>query len=283
MLESHYPHFITNIAISIGTVIFLYLIQRAIVFRINRRIKNIKTRHNYRKLTFYTLTLIACVAIGFIWIGWIQPGVVFSIIGAGVVISLGDAILSFFGWLFIIARRPFEVGERVQIGEIKGDVVDIKGLHTVLLEIGGWVEDEQSTGRIVNIPNNVVFRKPIYNYTKGFDFIWNEVKIIITFESNYKHAKEICIKYLNDFHNSWAMNLDLKIREAQNTYAIYYDKLTPIVYVKVVDSGILLSLRYLVEPHKRRYSENFLAENILDEFTKAEDINFAYTTFRITK
>jgi len=180
-------------------------------------------------------------------------------------------------------RKPFEIGERVQIGSLKGDVVDIRGFSTVLLELEGWVKDEQSTGRVVYIPNNFIFRQPVYNYTRGFDFIWDEIKIAITFESNYKKAKEICLEYLDDFHNSWAKDLDKKIRYAQNIYAIYYEKLTPTVYVKIVDSGILLSLRYLVEPHRRRYSEDLLYKKILDEFSKAKDITFAYTTYRIIK
>lgn len=275
--------FILHSLISLVVLLLIYLIKIILLRRINKKVENITLRHNYRKLVVYISSFIALLILGLIWIRRLNFGIVFSIIGAGIVISLGDVILSFFGWLVIIIRKPFSVGERVQIGPIKGDVVDIRVFYVTLLEIGGWVEEEQSTGRIVHVPNNFIFRNPIYNYTKGFDFIWNEVKITITFESNYQRAKEICLKYLNEFHDNWAKDLDKKIRQAQNIYAIYYDKLTPIVYVKIVDSGVLLSLRYLVEPHKRRFSENFLSEKILDEFSKAEDIKFAYTTYRITR
>jgi len=277
------PDFVARIFLSISILIFIYIIKRAVVHYINKRIENITLRHNYRKLTVYIFTAISLLALGFIWIRRVNFGIIFSIVGAGLVIALSDLILSFFGWLFIIIRKPFEVGERVQIGSVKGDVIDIRAFYVTLLEIEGWIKEEQSTGRIVHIPHNFIFRNPVYNYTKGFDFIWNEIKITVTFESNYKKAKEICLKFLNEFHNSWAKDLDKKIKHAQDIYAIYYDKLTPTVYVKIVESGVLLSLRYLVEPHKRRYSENFLYENILDEFSKADDINFAYTTYRISK
>jgi len=272
-----------RISFSIGIILLAYLIKRIIVLKINRTVKNIIVRHNYRKLTVYILGVIAFLTIIFVWLRRINFGIIFSIIGAGLIISLNDLILSFFGWLFIVVRKPFDVGERVQIGSVKGDVVDIRAFYVTLLEIEGWVKDEQSTGRIVHLPNNFIFKNPVYNYTKGFNFIWNELKITITFESNYKNAKDICLDFLRQFHNSWAVDLDGKIEQAQNIYAIYYKTLTPTVYVKIVENGILLSLRYLVEPHKRRFSENFLFENILNEFSKSPDINFAYPTYRLTK
>ncbi|MBL7198069.1 MAG: mechanosensitive ion channel [Candidatus Omnitrophica bacterium] len=275
--------FHNRILISIVAVFLIYTVKNTVAYYINRKITNINVRHGYRKLTAYISSVIILLILGFVWIRRINVGIIFSIVGAGLVISLSDFILSFIGWFFIIIRKPFEIGERVQIGTIKGDVVDIRGFYITLLEIGDWVEDEQSTGRIVHIPNNFIFRSPIYNYTKGFDFIWDEVKIGITFESNYKKAKDICLKYLDEFHSTWAKDLDEKIKKAQNIYAISYKELNPTVYVKIVDSGILLSLRYLVKPHQRRFSENFLYEKVLDEFSKANDINFAYTTYRITK
>lgn len=277
------PDFLIRVIFSVIILLIIYIIKEIVVRRINKNIENITLRHGYRKLSLYVFTTIIILIIGFVWIKKINFGVVFSIIGAGLVISLSDLILSFFGWLFVIVRKPFEIGERVQIGSVKGDVVDIRVFYVTLLEIEGWIKEEQSTGRIVHIPNNFIFRNPIYNYTKGFDFIWDEIKITITFESNYKKAKEICIKHIDEFHNSWAKDLDKKIRNAQNFYAIYYKKLTPTVYVKIVDSGILLSLRYLVEPQKRRDSENLLYEKILDEFSDSSDINFAYTTYRLTR
>jgi len=272
-----------RILVSVALVGIFYLIKATIVYLINRRIEDINVRHSYRKLTVYLCSFIPLVILLIVWIKHIDFGIFFSIIGAGVVISLADFILSFVGWLYIVTRKPFEVGERVQIGSVKGDVIDIRGFFVTLLEIGEWVEAEQSTGRIVNIPNNFIFRNPVYNYSKGFNFIWNEIKILITFESNYGKASDICLKYLNEFHNTWAHDLDKKMRHAQNYYAVYYRRFTPIVYKEVSESGIRLSLRYLVEPRRRRFSENFLYEKILVEFTQAPDIHFAYTTYRLTK
>ena len=114
-------------------------------------------------------------------------------IGAGIALALQDVILSVAGWFLIIVRRPFQVGDRIELGGVKGDVIDIRLLQTSLLEIGNWVDADQSTGRIVHCPHSLVFKEPLFNYTKGFEFIWNEIKIPLTFESNWKKGKEIIL------------------------------------------------------------------------------------------
>ncbi len=269
--------------VTVVAFVTAWLIKKVIVYHINKRIEDVTLKHSYRKLTVYSLTGLALFLAGIIWLQHVNLGVLFSIIGAGLVISLSELILSGFGWFLLTVRGPFKTGERVQIGEIKGDVIDIRAFYIALLEVEGWVKEEQSTGRIVYLPNNFIFKNPIYNYSKGFNFIWNEVKITITFESNYHKAKEICLKYLDEFHNNWARDLDKKIRQVQDSYAIHYSRLTPTVYVKIVESGVELSLRYLVEPLQIRFSEDFLSKKLLDEFAMANDINFAYTTYRIIK
>ncbi|MDI6606155.1 MAG: mechanosensitive ion channel [Candidatus Omnitrophota bacterium] len=278
-----FEKFSFHIFVSLALLILVLAVKKAVVHRINSRVEEVNARHNYRKLAVYICNTVFVVVLGFIWIRRINFGLFLSIIGAGVVISLADYILSLAGWLFIIARKPFVVGDRIQIGSVKGDVLDLRTFFITLMEIGGWVQDEQSTGRIVYIPNNFIFKNPVYNYTHGFNFIWNEIKITITFESNYNKASQICLNFLNEFHNSWARDLEQKIRQAQNFYAIHYKELTPIVYLKIVDSGILLSLRYLVEPQKRRSSENALSAKVLEGFSRESDIRLAYTTYRLVE
>lgn len=282
MFETIQPY-LARIIFSLVIIFAVYILKKFLTRKINAKVSDIRIRHNYRKLTVYILGFFLIVILGGVWIRKISFGVVFSIIGAGLVVALGDFILSFCGWFFLIIRRPFEIGDRIQLGQIKGDVVDIRAFYVALLEIENWVEGEQSTGRVVYIPNNFIFKKAIYNYTRGFNFIWNEVKVVITFESNIDKAKEICLKALDNLHNSWAKNLEEQIRQAQREFAISYSKLTPTVYVKIIDSGVLLCLRYLIPPHSRRDSENRLYTEILNSFNREEDITFAYTTYRIVK
>jgi small-conductance mechanosensitive channel len=92
------------------------------------------------------------------------------------------------GWVFIVWRHPFRVGDRVQIGEHAGDVVDLRIFQFSLMEIRNWVEADQSTGKIIHIPNGIIFTSPLANYTHGFNYLWNEIPITITFESDWEKA-----------------------------------------------------------------------------------------------
>ena len=107
------------------------------------------------------------------------------------------------GWCFILIRQPFKVGDRIQIGKVAGDVIDIRFFNFQLNEIGNWVDADQSTGRIIHIPNGIVFTEPQANYTAGFQYIWNEIPVLVTFESDWKKAKQLLTDIVNH-HGSYA-------------------------------------------------------------------------------
>lgn len=270
--------------VSIGIAVFLYIFAGIIVRIINKKMTDLKRRHRARKTTLYTTTLIIVGIISLIWIRNLKTiSIVMSVVGAGLVLALQEAILSIAGWFLILFRRPFEPGDRIELGGVKGDVIDVRLFQTSVLEIGNWVKEDQSTGRITHIPNSAVFKGPLHNYTKGFEFIWNEIKITVTFESNWKKAEEIMLGFARKEAEKVSSQVDRRIKKMAEEYLIYYEKLTPIVYVKVVDFGIELSLRYLCEAKMRRRTQDELTRAILDEFGKQRDINFAYPTYRLVK
>jgi len=201
-------------------------------------------------------------------------------LSAGIAIALKDVVANFAGWLFIISRRPFSVGDRIQIGNYAGDVIDTRVFQFTLLEIGNWVNADQSTGRIVHIPNGMVLSEVLANYSKGFQYIWNEIPVLITFESNWKKAKKILQKIADKDAEQLSKAAEKRVKEASKKFMILYSKLTPIVYTSVQDSGVLLTIRYLCEPQRRRDSEQVIWEDILKEFTRNNDIDFAYPTQR---
>jgi small-conductance mechanosensitive channel len=187
------------------------------------------------------------------------------------------------GWFLILIRRPFEVGDRIELGGVKGDVIDIRLFQTSMLEIGNWVGADQSTGRIVNVPNSAIFKKENFNYSRGFEFIWNEIKVIVTFESDWKRAEEIMMSHAVEHAEEMENVIKRKIDIMAQSYMIRYDKFRPIVYVDIKDSGVELSLRYLTEARDRRATHDELCRYILSDFEKEESVNFAYTTYRIVK
>lgn len=241
-----------------------------------------KTKHRYRRIIYYVATFIGFIILATIWSGTTKSlTTIIGVASAGVAIALQQVLLNIAGWLFIIIRRPFDIGDRIEIGGVRGDVIDISLFQSSLLEIGNWVDADQSTGRIVHCPNSLVFKEPLFNYTKGFEFIWNEIKVLLTFESNWKKGKEIILNSVAKEQQQLEGVMKEKLKRMSRKYLIHYTKFTPIVYTRVADSGVELTLRYLVGTKERRSSQHRISEEILEAFEKEEGIELAYPTYRI--
>ncbi len=227
-------------------------------------------------------SFLAVVVILFLWAEkFSQFATIIGLLSAGLAIAMKDIIVDWMGWLFILLRRPFYLGDRIEIAGTRGDVVDIRVFQFSLLEVGNWVESDQSTGRIIHIPNRYVFTHHLINYNNGFGFIWNEIPVLITFESNWKKAKKILstIAEKHSIHFSEEAKEALKKKMAR--FMIYYKHLSPRVFTSVRDSGVLLTIRYLCRPKKRRITEENMWEDILSSFSREADIDLAYPTYRI--
>jgi len=162
-------------------------------------------------------------------------------------------------------------------------VIDLRLFQFTLNEIGNWVDADQSTGRIIHIPNGRVFTEPLANYDKGFKYIWNEVPVLVTFESDWKKAKDILTRIAFKHAEHLTAQAEQDLLSASRQYLINYTKLSPIVYTKATDSGVLLTIRYLIEPRKRRGTEHAIWEDILTEFAQCPDVDLAYHTVRSFK
>ena len=249
-----------------------------------KKIKNIKTKYLWRKAGDYLLFFVGFLLIGRTWFVAVQSLATFvGIITAGLTIAMRELLIDLAGWLFILTRRPFNLGDRIEIGDLKGDVIDIRAFKFTLLEVENWVDGEQSTGRIVHVPNRDIFSKEIYNYTIGFRFIWNEVSIVITYESNYEKAKKIVEGIVGKHSANLPEKAEQKVIEAAQKFLVYYSSLTPIVYTKVIDYGVKLTMRYICSPKMRRITEHRIYEDVIKAFSKEDDIDFAYPTYRIFK
>lgn len=266
---------------TIVVILVIWLIRWLVGRLIHHRITDVRTRYIWNKTVAYITVVIAIFSIGSVWFkGFKDLSTYLGLLSAGLAIALKDPLTNIAGWLFIILRRSFTVGDRVQIGNQSGDVIDIRVFQFVLLEIGNWVDAEQSTGRIIYIPNSRVFTEPVANYSKGFQYIWDEIRVLITFESDWQKAKQILLDVVNKRAEQLSKAAERKLREASHKFLIFYRNLTPTVYTSVRDSGVQLTLRFLCEPRRRRGVEQAIWEDILAEFGRCEDIDFAYPTTR---
>jgi small-conductance mechanosensitive channel len=271
-----------KIVYSLAAIIITYFITFIVVRIINKTVKDLKRKYTLRKFAVYIGTLICILAIILIWIqrtGSVTT--IISVIGAGLMLALHQPITSIAGWLLILIRRPYEIGDRISIGNNSGDVIDIRLFYTSMLEIGNWVDADQSTGRIIHSPNGKVFTEPIINYTRGFEYIWNEIKIVVTFESDWKKARKIILDIGTKDFMDLGERVKAKIERMSKKYMIHYGKFTPIVWTNIVDFGVELTLRYLTEARRRRSTQDAICQDVLDSFKKEKNIDFAYPTYRI--
>ncbi len=270
------------------SLIILFLTEIFIIVTIkiaNKKIINIKKRHSLRKRIYYISFLMVIILMLFIWVQNIGSVTTFlGMISAGLALALHQALLNIAGWVLIVLQHPFNLGDRIEWDGIKGDVIDINIFYTSLLETENWVNGDQSTGRVVNIPNANIFKIPQFNYSTGFSAIWDELKILYTFKSDWEKAKKIMTETV---YEEKEKDLEKKIRKEMKdmgkTYMIKQGKLTPITYVDIKESGIQITIRYLSPIRHQRGIRNRIFESMLKKLRKEENIEMAYPTITLNK
>ena len=271
-----------QIILTIVAAVAIYAVARVLRRALLSRAVNLEKRHSVRRTVSWISVLFFIAVTALIWARQIGSlGVFLGIIGAGLALSLQEALLCVAGWMLIITKRPFAVGDRVEINKRIGDVIDVSVFQVTLLEVGNWVEADQSTGRILILPNSDVFRHGICNYTKGFPFIWNEFSTVVTFESDWRTAKELMLKQAEEEAEKIEEQVSRQITDMQRQYAIQYERFGPIVYTSIADNGVQLALRYLSPVRERRATTHRIAEGILDAFAEQTKIDLAYPTTRM--
>jgi small-conductance mechanosensitive channel len=258
---------------------FAFRILASLVF--DRRIPDISRRYIVHKTINYVLGAGLLLAILVVWFGNVTGWAAYlGILSAGLAIALQDPVTNLAGWIFIALRKPFVVGDRIEIGDHRGDVIDMRLFQFTIVEIGNWVSADQSTGRIIHIPNGWVFKNSTANYTQGFNFIWNELPVTVTFESNWEKAKEVLTEIAERHSILRSHEAQEQVRQAAKKYLILFKYLTPIVWTAVADVGVTLTVRYICDPRRRRSSETAIWEDVLRAFAENDDIDFAYPTTR---
>lgn len=263
-------------------ILFLWVVRKITLKIVFDRTITIDTKYQWRRGANYLVSILGMLLVGRIWFEAFQSLSMFlGLATAGLAVALKEPVANLAAWLFIFFRKPFDIGDRIQIGEKSGDVVDMRIFQFSILEVGNWVDADQSTGRIIHVPNGLVFSQMVANYSKGLKFLWNEIPVLITFESDWKKAKGLLLDIANKSVGHIKKAVEKKLKREPPKYLIRYSILDPAVYTTVRDSGVLLTIRYLCEPHQRRNTEQALWEAILTEFGNNSDIEFAYPTRRL--
>jgi len=230
---------------------------------------------SWKKTTFYIAFGLTVLVIMQLWTESLQLFFTFlGLVAAALVITLKEPFMSLAGALFILWRKPFGVGDRIEIDGRKGDVIDISFFRFLMVEVGNWVKGDQSTGGILHLPNLLVFTKPLVNYSQGMHYVWNELMLHLTLDSDWEKAKAVLQQIALQELSEIAAEAKLELAKASEEYLIVYKNLTPIVYVKVWEKSIDLTLRYLCAPRQRRATESKLWELILKQFQQDPTVKF---------
>lgn len=202
-------------------------------------------------------------------------GVLFSlgIVGFGITFALQQPLLSFLGWIYIMIKRPLAVGDRVKIGDAKGDVIEVDFLVTTLWEVGGdLVTSHQPSGRVVTVPNSVVLSSDVINYTTMVEYVWNELSVQVAYETDLEFAREAMVEEADGYLGpEMARNVaDYRRRLAETAVELEVSD-RPSVNVVQEESWVSLRLRYLTHPRRGTRVRNELYQRILERFTQHPD------------
>ncbi len=251
--------------ISTVVVVFIFLgLRKSGQFIFSKKFSGRKeyvVNQTYRVI----LNVLEVLILLFIWDDYIKSLMtLISVISAAMTIALRELILNFFCGLYIKIKKPFKVEDRIQIEDLKGDVMNISALDFEVLEVSTKEEHGQSTGIVVTFPNSIVFSKPVKNINKGFKYVWDELTVKINLDCDLSANKQALYKIVNELEvvKSIPRKMKEQISNINNSNRIYFNQYEPIIYTKIVDKHVELTIRYLMHPKKSRFVESVIWNNI---------------------
>jgi len=203
-----------------------------------------------------------------------------GLIGFGLTFAMRTPLTCLVGWLMIIVRKPFRINDRIKVQDIEGDVVDITLMYTLLREVGAG--GTEPTGRLVTFPNSMLLQEPIINYTLDVNYLWDEISVSVTYESDRKLAEKVIKECTTEVVGNIMKDGAEAMKRVSQRYRAMgrgiseYIHLTPQIRVELADSCFNVSARYIVKARHRRKIRTQIYQKILDRFKETEGIEIAY-------
>lgn len=281
LLHPYVRKFLLIVAALLILNLLLGLLRRSLLARVDSN----DTRYRLRKVFSFTSFFVSLAIITWAFsdhLGGLSVSI--GVAGAGVAFALQEVIASFAGWIAVSIGGFYSVGDRVQLGGIVGDVIDVGVIRTTLMETGQWVKGDQYSGRIVRISNSFVFKEPVFNYSADFPFVWDEITVPVKYGSDHRLAKallqqtadEILGEYVPRARATWELMLQ--------KYRIEEASVSPTVTLVANDNWLEYTIRYVVDYKRRRSTKDQLFTRILDAFeTSAGRVAMASATFHLVE
>ncbi len=270
------------ITIVVG-VLVIHVIARFVKRSLETRLKDNDARYRGRKFVEIVGRVASIVFIAVVFsdkLGGLT--VALGVAGAGIAFALQEVIASVAGWFSVSFAHLYGTGDRVQLGGIKGDVIDIGILRTTLMECGQWVDGDLYNGRVVRIANAFVFKEPVFNYSREFPFLWDEIKIPVKYGCDHRLAREILERVTNEVVGDYTRGAKEAWADLVRQYRIEDARVEPMITLIANDNWIEFTARYVVEYKSRRITKDKLFTRILDEIDKTDGrVAVASATFQL--
>jgi small-conductance mechanosensitive channel len=276
------PNVVKLIEVAIGILIVSIVFKMA-ARGLSSQVQDGDLRYRIRKiLAFISYGFIALLIVTIFNENLRQLTVIFGVVGAGIAFALQEVIASFAGWTAISFGEFYKTGDRVQLGGIMGDVIDINPLRTTLMECGDWVKADLYNGRIVRIANSFVFKEPVFNYSGDFPFIWDEIVIPVRHGSDHRLARTILQRVVEEVTGSYIEPAKARWSRMTHKYLIEDAQIEPFVTLIANDNWLEFTVRYVVDYKKRRATKDRLFTQILEEIESTNRrVELASTTVEL--
>jgi small-conductance mechanosensitive channel len=284
-----------KLLLTLGFFVVFFILRyglTAIAYLIIRGRKNEQSRFWIQQ----TLSLVLAILLlaGFLSIWFDNPERLATVIGfisAGLAFALQKVITSIAAYFVILRGQIFRVGDRILMSGVRGDVISLGFTRTTIMEMGQppgerpddpnvWVKSRQFTGRIVTVTNDKIFETPVFNYSREFPFIWEEMTLPIKYTGNRRRAEEIILEVINR-HALHKKDVNAEMLEKmEREFYVSEKDLKPRVFYRLTDNWIEMNARFLTEEHGSRERKDQMSREILDAF-EAENIEIASATFEV--
>lgn len=265
--------------------IIIISISKLIQKNISKVVKDNSSKYRVRKFINFFGFILIILAASIIYsdkLGGLT--VAFGVAGAGIAFALQEIIVSIAGWIAITFGRYFKVGDRILLGGVTGDVIDISVMRTTLMECGKWINGDLYNGRVVRIANSFLFKDPVYNYSGDFPFLWDEIVVPIKHGSDVTEVKEIFSNIAKDIVGDYSKKASEAWSELVNKYMVENAQINPLITVTFDENWITFTLRYVVDYKSRRGTKDKLFSKILEASKNSPDkIKIAYSTLEISQ
>ena len=280
LISTEYEKFITAL-IALAVVFILSKVAQS---WISRHVKDTDIRYRVRKIVTF-LSFLAAVIVSAAIFSVSLSGLSLSIgvAGAGVAFALQEVIASVAGWAAISFGSFYSPGDRVQLGGITGDVIDIGILRTTLMEVGQWVNADLYNGRIVRIANSVVFKNPVFNYSGDFPFLWDEITLPVRYGSDWEYTRAVLGQVVDEICKDYAIQSAESWEQAVKRYRLEAARIEPMITLAATDNWIEFTVRYIVDYRNRRLVKDRLYTRFLEEVDRSKNrIRLASATVELS-